>query len=142
MGAKGAPGAALAIVGGAGVAALLVSGALMLLIGAPAESAASVIVATWAITGLVAAALGLPWHALAVNRGWTWWACYTFPAAGAGGLLAITVFVVLFSHALGGEQTAPLALFGAMPIGILLGGLTGLFAWLIRRPDREQIGST
>ncbi len=73
-----------------------------------------------------ASTLGLAWHTLASGRGWRSVHYYWLPGALTGFLPTMLVF----------SPTPTAALyFGSY--SALLGGLTGLFAWLIRRPDRD-----
>jgi uncharacterized membrane protein YfcA len=72
----------------------------------------------------IASTLGLAWHAFAMRRHWTGLAFYLAPAAIVGvlgGLMASS-----------GSSPFRMGAYGA-----LLGALTALFAWLIRRPDRD-----
>jgi uncharacterized membrane protein YfcA len=72
----------------------------------------------------IASTLGLAWHAFATRRNWTGLAFYLAPAAIVGvlgGLMASS-----------GTSQLWMGAYGA-----LLGALTALFAWLIRRPDRD-----
>ena len=72
----------------------------------------------------IASTLGLAWHAFAMRRHWTGLAFYLAPAAIVGvlgGLMASS-----------GSSPLWMGAYGA-----LLGTLTALFAWLIRRPDRD-----
>jgi uncharacterized membrane protein YfcA len=72
----------------------------------------------------IASTLGLAWHAFAMRRHWTGLAFYLAPAAIVGvlgGLMASS-----------GSSPFWMGAYGA-----LLGTLTALFAWLIRRPDRD-----
>jgi hypothetical protein len=80
------------------------------------------------VVAVVATVLGLPWHAYCQRQGWTnvhaYWtvglitgvlpgAAWTLPS----GFSLIAAFVLAY--------------------GAMLGGITGLVAWLIRRPDRD-----
>jgi hypothetical protein len=72
----------------------------------------------------IASTLGLVWHAVAMRRNWTGLTFYLAPAAIVGvlgGLMASS-----------GSSPLWMSAYGA-----LLGVLTALFAWLIRRPDRD-----
>ena len=81
--------------------------------------------------------IGLLWHGLAQRRRWTSAHAYWAPGAIAGGLIS-----GLFFLALSGGWRDDIYGVGAMPTmlaayGACCGGLTGLFAWLLHRPDRN-----
>jgi hypothetical protein len=126
--------AAEAILGGALAASLLSTLALLVLnlIGNNAVTLElfAAFGAWFGITFLLAtgfaSTLGLAWHMLATGRGWRNLHYYWLPGALTGFVPTMLVF----------SPTPTAALyFGSY--SALLGGLTGLFAWLIRRPDRS-----
>jgi hypothetical protein len=88
---------------------------------------------------VVAATVGLLWHARSKARGWTNVHIYWVPGALVGLLLPLSVVLVTWDHTILstteglGKFLAPIA----CPFGAALGGLTGYFFWLIRRPDRD-----
>jgi hypothetical protein len=77
-----------------------------------------------------ASTLGLAWYALASGRGWHSAHHYWVPGAVTGAIPLAIAF----------STTATLALSLGL-YGAAMGGLTGLFAWLIRRPDRDAIAN-
>jgi hypothetical protein len=85
----------------------------------------------------VASTIGLFWHAYARVFGLKGLAAYVLPAIAVGALLALTLILVT-------ESRAPLPRYDSLvgdvtliSVGAALGGFTALFAWLIRRPDRD-----
>lgn len=78
-----------------------------------------------------ASTLGLAWHMLATGRGWRSVHCYWLPGALTGFVPTMLVF-----------SPTPTAALHFGSYSALLGGLTGLFAWLIRRPDRDAPANT
>ena len=86
-------------------------------------------------TTLVAAAtLGLGWHTIALESRRTTRSDYWLPGALIG---AVVAFVMPFITLPGiGADWLPLILVGTF-YGAACGGFTGLYAWLIRRPDRD-----
>lgn len=85
---------------------------------------------------LVSSTIGLAWHAFASRRGWTNVHAYFFP----GLLVGIAPPLMMFLWpviATGQWLDTYLSLWTMLMIyGASLGGLTGIFAWAIRRPDR------
>jgi hypothetical protein len=92
---------------------------------------------TFLITALVASTIGLAWHAFAHARGWRSVHAYWLPATMVG---VIPPALIVLAPALRGESWMAGSLSSGVVLslcGASLGGLTGLFAWLIRRPDRD-----
>lgn len=103
-----------------------------------------VVLAAWISVAFLANAvgaivLGLPWHLIAQKNDWRASWHYWLPGAVCG-------FVVAFLFVNGGALLAGNAnsvfrwggaLFPAYLYGAALGGFTALFAWRIRRPDRD-----
>ena len=95
----------------------------------------------WAVSALGAATLGIVWHAIALSRRWT----NVFAYVVAGLLLGAGFPAALTAPLWVGELARPSvgeawgAGFAMIFIagGAVLGPLTALFAWLIRRPDRD-----
>jgi hypothetical protein len=91
-------------------------------------------------TAIAASTLGLAWHALARSQGWSSVHSY-WPAAVAAGIAP--VFFLMLGPMIEDGARAPLdrrwfiSFFIALALGASLGGLTAIFAWLIRRPDRD-----
>ena len=84
-----------------------------------------------------ASTAGLAWHRWMQSRGWTNAQLYWAPAAIAGALIPILIFgpSLIANH---GTDTVTASLTSILSgWGAVLGGLTGLFAWIIRRPDRD-----
>lgn len=89
------------------------------------------------LNALFAGTLGLAWHRFAMKRGWRGLHAYMLPALATGALIPTLVFVVpsLFS---GSEAFTYLGVFAmVVGLGVSLAGFTALFAWLLRRPDRD-----
>jgi hypothetical protein len=88
---------------------------------------------TWLYLALfavpVAVILGLPTHIILKRTGRTSAIWY----AATGGFAGVLVSGILFVTAVGDGS-----LIAILLLGILSGGLTGFFAWLIRRPDRDN----
>lgn len=84
-----------------------------------------------AVTTIIAGSLGLGWHTLAQRNHWTTAWVYVVPATLVGGAIPITM-VVSSGSAEGLSLITPV-----VAAGLFHGALTGLFAWLIRRPDRD-----
>jgi hypothetical protein len=80
------------------------------------------------ITAAVSATVGLAWHALCQSRGYASVHAYWIPGAVVGVLPGALWLLPSGSTLIAGF---------VLPYGAALGGLTGLFAWLIRRPDRD-----
>lgn len=80
---------------------------------------------------------GLAWHTWMQSRGWTSAHVYWTPGAIAGALIPISILGPgLIANQ--GTDTISAALTSILSgWGAALGGLTGLFAWLIRRPDHD-----
>lgn len=85
---------------------------------------------SFVVTGLVAATLGLGWYTFCQRRGWS--SVHAYWVAGAVAGFIPGALWLLPSGA--GLIAAFVLLYGAA-----LGVLTGLFAWLIRRPDRDHV---
>ena len=68
--------------------------------------------------------IGLPVQAWMSRRGWTAWWQITPPAALGGGIAMVALM--------------PLSSLAGFAFGAWIGGLAGLFAWTIRRPDRDR----
>jgi hypothetical protein len=83
---------------------------------------------SFGVTMLFSGTAGLGWHTFCQARGWT--SVHYYWIAGA-----------LLGAALGGLWYLPAGSYMLVailvPYGVTLGGLTGAFAWLIRRPDRD-----
>jgi hypothetical protein len=85
----------------------------------------------------IAGTAGLAWHAFAQSKRWTSVHAYWTPAALLG-ILIPSAFLLPGVIANRGTDTIAQSLLLMLVIyGAALGGLTGLFAWLIRRPDRD-----
>lgn len=98
--------------------------------------------AIWFVLGFVANAavavsLGLAWHTFAYRHGWHSIHVYWAPAAAVGAIVGGLVLAV--PSLLSGQIGDGLFFFALIGIGfgIAWGGLTGGFAWMIRRPDRD-----
>jgi hypothetical protein len=93
------------------------------------------------VAAIVASTLGLAWHALATRLGWRSVHAYWPPALFVGVAPPQVIFLptVLSPNAMYDwtELWIQMSVYGAA-----LGGLTGLFAWLIRRPDRDAANPT
>lgn len=84
-----------------------------------------------------ASTIGLAWHALMQSRGWTSVHVYWVPATIAGALIPIIV-VGPGLIANRGTDTVGMSVTSILVVwGAALGGLTGLFSWWFRRPDRD-----
>jgi hypothetical protein len=76
----------------------------------------------------VTAVVGLPWHALAYSQGWRQsWAYW--PAGALAGAIIPTALTLPFGLA---YEAALYIVYAS-----LIGGLTGILFWFIRRPDRD-----
>jgi len=89
----------------------------------------------WSLLGLalslpVSFTLGLMWHCFAVNAGLRSVIAYWLPGAVSGAAIAAAVLGAT------GLLSTPSQQLG-VGWAALLGGFSGLFAWLIRRPDRD-----
>jgi hypothetical protein len=116
------------------VAAGAVMGTLWAVLAGPGENAFPVAaminwVALTIVVALVATfVVGLPWHAFAYSRGWRRsWAYW--PAGIVLGVALLSIITMPFGIA---DEMAEFIVYSGM-----VGGLTALFAWLIRRPDRD-----
>ncbi len=88
---------------------------------------------------ILASTLGLAWHAFAYRRGWRGVIAYVLPAAVLGLAIPLGMFALpplLAGNGLDLHSAAFVTSITSL-IGVALGGMTGLFAWLIRRPDRD-----
>lgn len=97
--------------------------------------------ALWAVSALGAATLGIVWHAIALSQRWTNVFAYVLAglSLGAGFPAALTAplwFGELQHPSVGEAWGAGFAMI-FITGGAILGPLTALFAWLIRRPDRD-----
>lgn len=99
---------------------------------------------TWLALGfatnlIAAASVGLVWHSFAYRRNWRSVQTYVVPGLLVGIAIPFALFVL--PPLLGGsglDQVGVGFIFAiAAVIGMALGGFTALFAWLIRRPDRD-----
>jgi hypothetical protein len=81
----------------------------------------------------------LPWHRFASQRRWTKAIAYCGPSAGFGLLLSsLLVLPVWISGAkIGSAELGPVLALFLWPYCVVFGALSGLFFWLIRRPDRD-----
>jgi hypothetical protein len=138
----------LAILGGALIASVLTT---LVMIGmsvtradavSPDSTAAyfSWFAIAFIFTAAIAATVGLAWHAFAQLRGWR--SIHAYWPAGLVVSQILPAATVIWGASVAGHWTADagrawavMALYGAM-----LGGLTAVFAWLIRRPDRDVAG--
>jgi hypothetical protein len=107
-------------------------------------SAGTLFAVTWASCAVGASTLGLAWHVLALDRAWTKALQYVVAGAALGACIPGAFVVTALVYAL----FAPLERFSSMDAtlalivaGAILGGLTALIFWLIRRPDRDQSAS-
>lgn len=94
---------------------------------------------------IVACTLGLLWHWFVQTRSWTSVHVYWPTAALVGALPPILIMAPAY---LAGDFDSGIAIVGWLSsffmmvgLGAALGGLTGLFAWLIRRPDRDAMNA-
>lgn len=70
---------------------------------------------------------GLAVHSAMHKRGFSRWTHYAIAGAAAGAVASVAMLVL-----------GMISDIGAVPfLGVIAGALTGLFAWLIRRPDRD-----
>ncbi|MEQ1818257.1 MAG: hypothetical protein ABL871_06570 [Terricaulis sp.] len=106
----------------------------------PVATAFAMFFILWSLSGLGAGTLGLIWHLAATKRGWT----NAFVYVGAGLLMGAAIPAVLSApmwvpqlnyHA--GEALGFGFGMGLTAVGAIMGTLSALFAWLIRRPDRD-----
>jgi hypothetical protein len=87
--------------------------------------------------------IGLPAHALLVAMGWTRWWSYAI-AGGLGGGTLLGAIASAFAALLGApELPAPceVPIIGIVVLTasfVVVGTLTALFCWLIRRPDLDR----
>lgn len=84
--------------------------------------------ASFAVGMLVAGTIGLAWHAFCQANHWTSVHAYWIPGALAGVALGALWFLPSGSSSIA-------SMFA--PYGAAFGGLVAVFAWLIRRPDRD-----
>jgi hypothetical protein len=89
------------------------------------------------VGAIVAASLGLAWHTLAMKRGWHRPFYYWGPALACGVLSGVALWVAIASGFGVEDPDAWSALLFLVLYASALSGLTGYFAWLIRRPDRD-----
>jgi hypothetical protein len=88
-------------------------------------------------SAVIATTLGLMWHAFALRRRWHRSFHYWIPALIAGATLGFGLFLLPASTFGMADPDAWTIMFLLTGYGAALGGLTGYFAWLIRRPDRD-----
>lgn len=138
----------LAVLGGSALAALVATTALAIyniaVFPGPrtgfVSAMAGFFVGAYVTTALAASTLGLLWHWFAQRRGRTGLHTYWIPAVLVG--LAPPIFLMLtplnaeVPPSVNGTWMHTFALL--LILGTLLGGLTAVFAWLIRRPDRDK----
>lgn len=88
------------------------------------------------VVALVSSTIGLAWHAFASRRGWTSVHAYVFPGliVGIAPPLAMFFWPMIATQQWLGDYVDIWTML--MIYGASLGGLTGIFAWAIRRPDR------
>jgi hypothetical protein len=139
-----------AIVGGAATASLVASGCVIVIVASTSIVSTGVtdlgaflsgyfflFMYSFVLCLATASTLGLGWHVFASSRGLRSAAAYYFPA-GMVGFLGGTLLI----QPLVAQSGMSNANWGAWALtstyGALLGGLTGLYAWQIRRPDRDQ----
>ena len=107
----------------------------------PWEALSYILTCMFLVVLAVNSTAGLAWHSFASRRAWRDVHFYWLPGAGAGclvGLAIVSAFFVAKSSrhiSNAGAQTDDAGLFIANMA--LVGGLAGLVAWLIRRPDRD-----
>jgi hypothetical protein len=87
------------------------------------------------VTAALSATIGLAWHSFATSRGWTNVHAYWIPGAAFG--LALALIVVRPPPPNDVFPLAATSVAAAYIYGVAQGGLTGLGAWLLRRPDRD-----
>lgn len=82
---------------------------------------------SFVVTMLLSGTLGLAWHTFCQAKRWTsvhwYWTAGALVGAALGGVWFLPAGSLMIAAIL-------------TPYGATLGGLVGLFAWLIRRPDR------
>lgn len=136
---------ALAMAAGAAVASVAASVLLFVAIGAlngesiggSIEASLRVVPLAFLMCLLTSETIGLVWHAIAVRLGWHAAVHYWAPGAACGIGMGIGTFWLLASTLGVADSDAWSVLFWLAAYGAVLGGLTGCFAWLIRRPDRD-----
>jgi hypothetical protein len=139
-----------AVLGGSALAAVATSALLtifnvMIYQGRSADFLPAMIgflVGAFFVNTLIACTLGLMWHAFVEHRGWTSIHAYWPPAVLVGA--AVPLALMLLPLMQGPPPLGPAVnnhwLFTfllLLALGVSLGGLTAVFAWLIRRPDRD-----
>lgn len=86
---------------------------------------------------IIGLTIGPLWHVIARVQRWNRGRDYWMPGAVCGAIVAMGI--VLPFGTLGQPSLGALALALTLAgYGSLLGGLTGYFAWRIRRPDRDS----
>ena len=98
-------------------------------------------IAAWILGVLGAATFGIAWHTIALKRGWTNVFAYMSVGALLGAALPAAMTAPIWVGEMNSRPTEPLGQAFSMIItvaGAIMGPLTALFAWLIRRPDRDQ----
>ncbi|MGQ0531903.1 MAG: hypothetical protein ACT4OF_04320 [Caulobacteraceae bacterium] len=128
----------IAMLGGSAASAAIIAAAVTIL-NLPYASTFPVWLSMgFAANVLVAGTIGLAWHSYAYNRGWRSVWFYVLAAWAVGFAIPLALFAV--PALINGEFFGTALPFLSM-IACLIGGslamLTALFAWLIRRPDRD-----
>lgn len=134
----GAAGLLLAIVVGAGAAAIVCALGIFVLFGLRQPGAYIIAgLVGWILTNFLVALIaavtaGLVWHRFAMAKGWTQLWRYIVAAAVFG--FALPAALLLTTT----RGTIPVGAFASIATyGVVLGATTALFTWLIRRPDRD-----
>jgi hypothetical protein len=81
--------------------------------------------------------LGLAWHTIASKRGWRIKKYYWFPGLLIGAAVGAAMSFPFVADVGFDSGWWAWACIGTLYAGAI-GGFTGLFAWLIRRPDRDS----
>ena len=89
------------------------------------------------VSTVATTSIGLAWHALAVRKGWRRAFNYWGPAVACGLLVAFGLWLAIVSSFGVTDPNAWSFLLVLASYASALSGLTGYFAWLIRRPDRN-----
>lgn len=86
---------------------------------------------------LIASTIGLLWHVYARVFGLTHLLAYVLPAIALGAGLVLVFIEVIGTNEPELNEGTKFGHLLLLALGASLGGLTALFAWLIRRPDRD-----